>query len=641
MRDGYYLSTCLHIDELSHVLNMSQRHDQNLSLWKKEGKKVKLVHHWELERVSGIKNHNIAFYSVNQAKETINTLLKKYNLTIDDMLEIWGTPQLQSNDSYHSLHEYPDYTYHGVAHLFSAIMLDTDKFYNDNILGFAVDGGPDRVVDLDAWNKRMYVGCVVKKGEIELFSISSPGPLWFLSRYYLKLREGSLMALASASRSKGKMPIEFNKEISTFEDIMELNSWYENMVNGFDSAKQGEALDDLDARFSVNDNIISMVMKNIQRISIQIIEKSIEGIIAKYNIDPLATHLAFSGGYALNCPSNSHIMNKYNFKSFMAPPCVNDGGLSIGMALYVFYKGGEKINFKFENAYYGDDDDGLDELLKNNHFNSYIKSVAKINYDKFVDDIKKEPVVWFNGRAEIGPRALGNRSILADPGTEDSKNRLNIIKKRQWWRPVAPVILREYIGEWFEDAYPSPFMLNTFKIKDEKLALIPAVSHLDASARVQTLDKNDNALLYEVIEEFGKHTGIPMLCNTSLNDAGEPIINKIEEAMNFALRKMINIMYVNGYRIELCNFEKFKENCPHERPIKIIKYKDESERAKELKKLNPHGLSKDYLSAYYSMHELYSNYSLKKKKDVDTIKRIIELLIKSGKMSLDVFSMEI
>ena len=159
MKDGYYLSTYLHIDEIAHLTFLRIRHDQNISLWKKIGNEITLVHYWELERITGLKRHNKSFFNVAQAKAFINELLKPYDLSLDNMVEVWGTPQLQTSNDYHSLEEYEKLSYHSVAHMFSALCLDTDTFFQEDIIGLAIDGGPDSVVDPAVNKKFYYSGC--------------------------------------------------------------------------------------------------------------------------------------------------------------------------------------------------------------------------------------------------------------------------------------------------------------------------------------------------------------------------------------------------------------------------------------------------------------------------------------------------
>ena len=150
---------------------------------------------------------------------------------------------------------------------------------------------------------------------------------------------------------------------------------------------------------------------------------------------------------------------------------------------------------------------------------------------------------------EWGPRALGNRSILADPRKKNMKDIINDIKGREDFRPLAPAIIEEKLSEYFEESKPSPFMLITYNIKKEKLDQIPAVVHVDKTARVQTVNKNDNPKFYELIKQFEKITKIPVVINTSLNYAGKPIVCNIEDALNCFYNSGIDILAINNFLI--------------------------------------------------------------------------------------------
>ena len=165
--------------------------------------------------------------------------------------------------------------------------------------------------------------------------------------------------------------------------------------------------------------------------------------------------------------------------------------------------------------------------------------------------LKKGKVIgWFQGRMELGPRALGNRSILGDPRRSDMKDILNLkIKRRESFRPFAPSILREHVSEWFENDDEVPFMMKVYQIKKNKRAEIPAVTHIDGSGRLQTVYKETNEKYHDLINEFYKLTNIPILLNTSFNE-NEPIVNKPEEALDCFLRTKMDILAIENYIIE-------------------------------------------------------------------------------------------
>lgn len=595
MRDGYYLSAYVTIDEYKHVFDISDRHDYNISLYLKENGNVTLVHYWELERISGVKEHQRPFFNVEETVEFINHLLSAYDLTIDDMVEVWGTPEIANVKDYHSVPEQPDYAYHGMWHLFSGIMMNTEIFHNDQILAFAVDGGPEFNIDPESEHfcKYYYPGCYVNQGKIEYFPAYSPGPFWGYAAKRYKMREGTLMALGSAIDLKSEKnyirdSIFIEKtDTRTYQTYYQLDAFFREIEEEFDSMDSAKLSD----QFTYEENRIAFVMNVIQDISKVIMEKNVEMAIERLGINPENAHLSLAGGFALNCPTNSYLMNTYKFKSFIAPPCVNDTGMSLGVALYAFYKKLGRFNFQFQNAYYGDKDDSFTDILR--EYSPYIKNWNDFDPDQFLADIQSNPIVWFDHRTEVGPRALGNRSLLADPRNPASKVKLNVVKEREWWRPVAPLIMEEHLEKWFMEDVSSPYMLQTSMIKEHQFEKVPAILHLDRSSRIQTVNRRDNESLYELLELFNKETQVPILCNTSLNDKGEPIINRSEEAIVFALRKKMPVIYINKVRLELQGFEAFHERAPHPRLRALFTKKS---RYKDLiyRRFNPHNVNSKY-----------------------------------------------
>lgn len=631
MKDGYYLSVYAHIDELAHLRKMFFRHDQNISLWLKTGEDIKLIHYWELERLTGLKYHDVSFYSKEHFMTIMNQLLGDYNISMDDMNEVIGTPLISTCDDYSSEKDYPNMEYHSIAHLFSSLLSNTDLFYNQKIIGLALDGGPDKVLDTNQ-NKWYYSYSYSDKGVIkEMAHTSSPAPLWASAYSMFGLAEGTLMALVNACKCEARMEPSQPFKIEKMQDIMsddaELKAYMRNLkrkVWELDLRDKDHMITTYDERFSEDENRISICMKEIHKLSIKMVEQEIDRIIEKHHIQPEECCISLSGGFALNCPINNHIMKKYKFMTFIAPPCVNDGGLSLGYALYYFYQNMKYFNFKLHDAYYGDCYKNIDEVMEEHGFSKFISSVSTEdnNYEKMVEDIIEAPIVWFNGRSEIGPRALGNRSILADPRYDCMKDKLNHIKQRQWWRPVAPIITLDDVDDWFEEAFESPYMLQIFKIKPEKKHLIPAIAHLDDSSRVQTVTEEENPIIYRLLKTFKERTGIPILCNTSLNDRGEPIINTIGEAFNFAIRKKIEVGYINGHRVEFQHVDEYDEIKPLKRKLDFLNYiKSQNEKENMLKHYNPYGATDDLLYAYY-FSDLRLNFSLRNKKHVDVMKRV-------------------
>lgn len=636
LKDGYYLSIYSEIDPIFHIKSYSLRHDHNMALFKKTGNNVELVHHWEFERITGLKHHQIAFYDKKDAVGFINQMLGEYSLTLDDMCDVIGVPQLSTCDNYHSVDDLTEVSYHSICHLFTSMLMDTNLFYNENIISLAFDGGPDVVVDKNAYKKNAYCGSVSKKGEVDIFPIPSPGPYWLhLYRLY-GMPEGTLMALAYATTARfiGEPPLlvdNYNTSDS-HENIIILRN-FADWIFSYPKDRLDEICSDYDNRFTEHENKLSMITKIIQEMSLKSVYNLIQNILVKYQLNPQDTLVSLSGGYALNCPTNTGIMHKFDFKEQLICPCVNDSGIAIGMGLYYFFKNCESFEYRFKTAFYGDSDDSLNTTIEK--FSLFVKNVYS-GTDRAGDDIINEPVVWFDGRSEVGPRALGHRSILANTTKNESKDYLNIYKKREWWRPVAPIILENELDKWFLDSFPSPYMLNNFTIKREKKGIVDAILHLDDSARVQTITEEDNSSLFLIISDINKKTGVPIICNTSLNDKGEPIVNKISEALNFALRKGIRLVYANGNRIELHNHDKYTESAPSERDCEYFTKNNENNDL--LIKWNPHQLSITELIIHKFNEEL-GEYDITVKKDAQTLKRIIKKIRTVSNIYDDLFEL--
>lgn len=628
IKDGYYLSSYCEIDKMGNLLKTSSRHDHNLALWEKRERQIKLLYHWEIERISGYKHHNIPFFSEEDYYTFIDSLLSTLNIKREEIVGYIGQGGLEK---FISLPSNDEFSIHSICHLYACMAMDSEIFYNSKILALALDGEPDCISDPDLKNKGYYTGAFSDCGKVKMFSINSPGALWTEAVEVLGLPEGTLMALATASLSESYESFDVPITLKTDKDILCSRSYVRKIcdrIMAYDTVDSGNKFNFFDENFTVKENKISMIMKIIQRISLQIVDENIERAIAEYNITPQSTFIALGGGYALNCPTNTHIMEKFHFREQLMIPCVNDGGQSIGMGLLYFYNAINNINFKYDTPYLGN------EFSEYSYcFQEYIEATEE-GIGNIVSDLETQPIVWYEGRTESGPRALGHRSILADPRTIESKDILNIIKQREWWRPVAPIVLAEKCSDWFIDSFESKYMLNNFSIYGDMQKYIPAVSHIDGTSRVQTVIKNENTL-YCVLEAFYKSTGIPILCNTSLNDKNEPIIDDVNQAINFALRKNIKVMYVNGKRIKLKNHNKYKVKGPLIRSRELfVKYDTEM----IWNEVNPYNISSKEYGIYKSNPDLRL-YDFKDQEDVRRFKRAIGMIRRSYdiKMSKDNF----
>ncbi len=271
-------------------------------------------------------------------------------------------------------------------------------------------------------------------------------------------------------------------------------------------------------------------------------------------------NLVFSGGCALNSSANKMITsNNNNFEKVFINYAPGDNGGAIGAAFVVAAKANLKIEGS-RNPYVGSkyEDKYIKKVLENNIYKDKFNYSFEPNEKKLNQIIAKnisegKVVGWFQGRMEFGPRALGNRSILADPRNPEMKTIINKkIKRRESFRPFAPSVLQEYQTQWFEGNFNSPYMSSLAIVKKEQRNLIPAVTHFDNTSRLQTVNQIDNLKFANLIYEFYKITGVPILLNTSFNE-NEPIVEKPEEALECILRTDMDLLVINNFIIEKKN----------------------------------------------------------------------------------------
>lgn len=243
--------------------------------------------------------------------------------------------------------------------------------------------------------------------------------------------------------------------------------------------------------------------------------------------------LCMAGGVALNCSMNGRLLRESPFDEIHIQPAAGDDGIAIGAAMQLHHRlTGKPRGFTMNHAYWGPEYDSDDILAFLQH--------AKLSYETPEDVCERvadllaggKIVGWYQGRMEFGPRALGSRSILADPTRAEMKDLLNkYVKHREEFRPFAPSVLQERAFEYFEGCNDSPFMLFVYPVRAEKQADVPAITHIDGTARVQTVAREANPLYYRLIEMFERRRGVPMVLNTSFNVMGEPIVNTPADAV--------------------------------------------------------------------------------------------------------------
>ena len=312
------------------------------------------------------------------------------------------------------------------------------------------------------------------------------------------------------------------------------------------------------------------IASSVQSVTEEIILKISRHLKKEYNIP----NLCMAGGVALNCVANSKILNEGIFKNIWIQPASGDAGGSIGSALAVWHSEFNKprkvysqdtMKGSFLGPEYSQEEieKSLKEIgatFKKNEENSLIKII--------VEDLRQGKVIgWFQGRMEFGPRALGGRSIIADPRSENMQKTLNLkVKFRESFRPFAPSVLKEDAALWFDKNYDNPYMLFVSEVKREKRlnvsaneeklfgidklnikrSEVPAITHVDYSARVQTVEKNLNPKYYKLITSFKEKTGCPMIINTSFNIRGEPIVNSPEDAFKCFMGTEMDILVIGN-----------------------------------------------------------------------------------------------
>ncbi|MFZ0480110.1 MAG: carbamoyltransferase C-terminal domain-containing protein, partial [Terriglobales bacterium] len=261
-------------------------------------------------------------------------------------------------------------------------------------------------------------------------------------------------------------------------------------------------------------------------------------------------NLAMAGGCALNSVANGKIFSRTPFRRTWIQPAAGDEGLAIGAALYAYHAILRQPRREQTNHAY------LGPEFSYGRIESALKSAGlkyrRLEREPLLDAVSGEMVLgnvvgWFQGRMEWGPRALGNRSIVTHPGLPKMKEVLNErIKHREPFRPFAPAILAEAQPEYFEHDHPSPYMLHVYKIRPEKRNFLCAVNHVDDTGRLQTVTRDDNPLYYDLIQAFGRKTGIPVILNTSFNE-NEPIVCTPEEAIDCFQRTKMDALAIGPF----------------------------------------------------------------------------------------------
>jgi carbamoyltransferase len=263
-------------------------------------------------------------------------------------------------------------------------------------------------------------------------------------------------------------------------------------------------------------------------------------------------NLCLAGGVALNSKANGKILSSGLVDRIFVQPAAGDDGACLGAVLAPYLDGGGKLPVhKMRHAYLGPEssDAEIESTLRTFKLRATrVSDPAKTAADLLAGG---KILGWFQGRMEFGPRALGARSILADPRDPEMNAKVNnAVKFREWWRPFAPSMLAEVAPDYIESATDSPFMILTAQVKPEKRSVIPSVTHVDGSARPQTVERDVNPLYWRLISEFGQRTGVPVIMNTSFNLRGEPIVCTPADAVRTFFSSGMDALVIGGFLVE-------------------------------------------------------------------------------------------
>jgi carbamoyltransferase len=284
----------------------------------------------------------------------------------------------------------------------------------------------------------------------------------------------------------------------------------------------------------------------------KVLEETTLELVSWLHGETKSNNLCMAGGVALNCVLNARIRDRSAFKNIWVQPASGDSGTALGAAMYIDAqeRKSKSKDFIMSHAYWGPEysDAEIEKFL----------IWAKVPYKK-MENVAQETaeilaadkiIGWFQGRMEYGPRALGSRSILASPIHPDMQRRLNEVKDREDFRPVAPVVLEEDAATWFKGAQVSPYMLFIYDVAEDKKGKIPAVEHTDGTARIQTINEQQHPLYYNLIAEFKKLTGVPILVNTSFNTLSKPIVCSPRDAIACFWTSPFDVLVMGSYLIE-------------------------------------------------------------------------------------------
>ncbi len=391
---------------------------------------------------------------------------------------------------------------------------------------------------------------------------------------------GKLMGLASY----GKPRLFDRKFVGNFYDLIKnvgddpLEQWIEHCIKmaadlGYDIDILGEP-DHMTA--PVNADIAASTQRLFEESTLWSVSTLFE-VLRKSGA--VSHNLCLTGGTALNCPANTRVANEGPYRNSFVEPGCDDSGVAVGAAQYLYHNlldqpiertGPRYVELPYVGPLY--DELSAAEALAECGDSIVFEQIEGAAKQAALDLVENKMIGWFEGRSEIGPRALGHRSILANPTDPDGWIKVNKLKGRDWWRPFAPAVLESEAAHWFRGLpLPSPYMLHTASVRSRD---IPATTHVDGTARIQTVNESCGGY-FEVLREFFILTGIPVVLNTSFNGPAEPIVETPRDALRFFLNSQLDILYLMGFRV--CRSQESSRQS-HVNQHKMVATTNESDR---------------------------------------------------------------
>ncbi len=460
--------------------------------------------------------------------------LNKFDITFDKLVPY---------DRHHLTHCYSSFYNSGFNEAVCLIVdnggtsftIDNEKYGQEiiSIYKLSYDHEPILIHKLckNPWGKSL------SSGKFHTENCLSPAGAFETYKDALGFREpGSVMGLSSYGKDNYQVP-------SLYENLngaCKPNSLFNEMLLRRNKDPKKNVIPDQDFCF------------RIQQDTTKVIQNYISWIMNNFG-----NNICLSGGFFQNSIANYQFL-KMNNNIFVDPVC-HDGGTSIGLAQHLDYTLGNNRPNKYKSLYKGPPYLNQEDELKN--FKQLALTDIKQNYkiiecnDKQIAKflVEDKCVGIYQGRSEMGPRALGNRSILFNPSNPNAKEKVNLVKNREWFRPYAGTVLYEHTQDWFdlEGKDETPYMSYVVGVREDKINKIPGICHIDNSCRIQTLKKEQNINFYNVIKEFYNLTNIPVVLNTSLNAAGMPLVETMEDVLNMMLKSSIDVIYFPEYEIAI------------------------------------------------------------------------------------------